>query len=285
MAIPIINDWAKYFSNPHEGMGSSYERIVLNDLLEETAQRNGVENVLESPSFGFTGISGINLLALADNGIAVALEDNDPQRLRLIEETWHDLYRPVNAVLNPDFRCLDYADQAFDMSFSFSALWFVPDLTVFLGELSRVTKKVIFLSVPNRTGLGYRLQFRDYSPEKYPDLKVGHIDGPSIISILSRKDWKLCRSGYFDCPPWPDIGMTKEDLLRKWLPFLPQSQEPAVKSDSGQKTVSILDYYNGKDPDFAGRMRKLQRFEKSVPVSFKKIWAHHFYMEFQRVGQ
>jgi hypothetical protein len=25
MAIPIFNDWEKYFANPHEGLGSSYK--------------------------------------------------------------------------------------------------------------------------------------------------------------------------------------------------------------------------------------------------------------------
>ena len=34
MAVPIINDWVKYYTNPDEGLGSSYERIVLNQLLD-----------------------------------------------------------------------------------------------------------------------------------------------------------------------------------------------------------------------------------------------------------
>ncbi|HPW25001.1 MAG TPA: hypothetical protein PLR70_04240, partial [Candidatus Syntrophosphaera thermopropionivorans] len=80
MAIPIINDWEKFFSNPYEGLGSSYERIVLNDLLFQTVNNYNVHNVLESPSFGFTGISGINLLNLADLGLNITLEDNDLHR-------------------------------------------------------------------------------------------------------------------------------------------------------------------------------------------------------------
>ena len=150
MAIPIINDWEKFFSNPYEGLGSSYERIILNDLLIQTVNNYNVHKVLESPSFGFTGVSGINLLYLADLGLDITLEDNDLHRLDLIERLWNKLEYKVNLVYNPEFTKLDYPDKSFDMSFSFSALWFVPDLAYFLKELSRVTRQVIFISVPNR---------------------------------------------------------------------------------------------------------------------------------------
>lgn len=282
MAIPIINAWEKYFSNPHEGLGSSYERIVLNDLLLRTAARYGAQSVLESPSFGFTGISGINLVALADAGLEVTLEDNDPRRLELIRDLWRTLDRPLKARHNPDFRRLDHPDGAFDMSFSFSALWFVPDLKAFLGEISRVTSRVIFISVPNREGLGYQLQLRDYSPAKYPDLKIGHIDPPSIVHLLSKLGWKLAESGCFDCPPWPDIGTTKEELLGKWLPegLLPKNL--ARPREKEGETISILSHYCGDDPGFEKRMRAYQWLEKLAPEAFKRRWAHHRRLVFER---
>ncbi|NLW18122.1 MAG: class I SAM-dependent methyltransferase [Candidatus Cloacimonetes bacterium] len=282
MAIPIIIDWEKYYQNPHEGLGSSYERVVLNDLILATAKKHGVKTALESPSFGFTGISGINLMALADSGVKVTLQDNDPRRLELIQQLWNRLERPLQTELNPDFRGLKHPDKAFDLSFSFSALWFVPDLKTFLAELSRVTAKVIFISVPNRSGLGYKLQLRDYSPQKYPELKLSHIDPASIISLLGKLGWKLESSGYFDCPPWPDIGMTKEEFLGKWLGIKPASK--AKESEKAQKYLSILSHYEGNDPDFEKRMRKLQWFEKIAPNPFKMIWAHHLRLVFSRRG-
>jgi len=278
MAIPIINDWEKFFSNPYEGLGSSYERIVLNDLLFQTVNNYNVHNVLESPSFGFTGISGINLLNLADLGLEVTLEDNDLHRLNLITELWKKLGHDLNPVYNPDFRKLNYPDKSFDMSFSFSALWFVPDLANFLKELSRVTSQVIFISVPNQNGLGFKMQIKDYTSEKYPQITLRNIDIPSIIHILKKLDWNLVDSGYFDCPPWPDIGMTKEELLKKWFPHFPFSK--IFKEQPDKEPFSILDYYSGKDPDFAERMHRYQWLEKTAPDSFKRVWAHHYYMIF-----
>ncbi|MDD5624957.1 MAG: methyltransferase domain-containing protein [Candidatus Cloacimonetes bacterium] len=278
MAIPIINDWEKFFSNPYEGLGSSYERIILNDLLFQTVNNYNVHKVLESPSFGFTGISGINLLNLAELGLDITLEDNDLHRLKLIENLWNKLGYKVNLVYNPEFIKLDYPDKSFDMSFSFSALWFVSDLANFLKELSRVTAQVIFISVPNRDGIGFKLQMKDYSPEKYPQIKLSYIDLSSIIYILKKFNWNLVDSGYFDCPPWPDIGMTKEELLKKWFPQLPITKIFKEKPD--EEPSSILDYYSGKDSDFAQRMHRYQWLEKTAPISFKKIWAHHYYMIF-----
>jgi len=282
MAIPIINDWEKYFTDNHEGLGSSYERVVINNLLKRTADRYGVKSVLESPSFGFTGISGINLLFLADLGIRVYLEDHDERRLELIGKLWGELGRPLQTAYNRDYRKLDYPDSSIDMYFSFSALWFAQDLPCFLREVSRVTDKVIFISVPNITGLGYKMQIKDYSPQKYPDLRLGNIDRKSIIFILSKLGWKLREAGWFDCPPWPDIGMAKEDLLAKWLPAALGSLIRKRGSAVRRAPLSILDHYAGKDPDFSARMMKHNWLEKFAPRVWKKYWAHHYHMVFDR---
>jgi len=282
MAITIINDWEKYFTDPHEGLGSSYERVVINNLLKRTADRYGVKSVLESPSFGFTGISGINLLFLADLGIRVYLEDHDERRLELIGKLWGELGRPLQTAYNRDYRKLDYPDSSIDMYFSFSALWFAQDLPCFLREVSRVTDKVIFISVPNITGLGYKMQIKDYSPQKYPDLRLGNIDRKSIIFILSKLGWKLREAGWFDCPPWPDIGMAKEDLLAKWLPAALGSLIRKRGSAVRRAPLSILDHYAGKDPDFSARMMKHNWLEKFAPRVWKKYWAHHYHMVFDR---
>ncbi len=283
MAIPIITDWEKYFEYPHEGMGSSYERIVLNRKLLQLAEKHGIATAIETPCFGFTGISGINLMALADKGIAISLEDDDPQRLELIEALWQRLGRHLQTRLNPGFRQLDYPDASFDLSFSFSALWFVDGLRDFMNELARITAKLIFISVPNRDGLGYKLQFRDYSPQRYPSLKPEQIDPPSIITLLVRAGWQLLEADYIDCPPWPDIGMAKEDFLQKWLPRRVLGMA-SFKTARQAHPLSILDFYTGEDPDFARRMLRHHWFERLAPPALKRRWAHHYYLLFRRVG-
>ncbi len=277
MAIPIINNWQSYFEHRNEGKGSSYERVILNDILMEIVQRYGVRTALESPSFGFTGLSGINLMYLAKEGVRVSLEDHDETRLMMIQDLWQEAGLPLQSAFNPDYKRLDYPDAAFDLGFCFSALWFCEDLASYLQELARVSRRCIFISVPNRMGLGYKSQLKDYTPEKYPFLRPAHIDPASVISILKREGWQLVQSSLFDCPPWPDIGMSKEDFLHQKLGIrLPQK----ASTEAATPPLCIMDYYLDKDPGFAMRMRRLSFVEKNAPEAFKRIWAHHYYMLF-----
>ena len=291
MAIPIINNWRNYFEHGDEGLGSSYERIILNNILLDLAKKYEIKSVLESPSFGFTGLSGINLVALAKEGIRVNLEDHDEQRIQMIKELWKSLDQSMEIRYNADYRVLDYPDQSFDLSFSFSALWFCQDLRSYLSELARVSKKCILISVPNRSGLGYKSQLQDYSPQRYPYLQISHIDSASFIYLLDKLGWSLIESRLFDCPLWPDIGMSKEDFLQKKLGIKLRVKErgggavvqrpPVQRARTEKEPLSILDYYRGKDEGFARRMLQYDLFERHETQGFKRIWAHHEYFLFE----
>ncbi len=283
MAVPIITDWEKYFSNPHEGLGSSYERIILNNLLYKVVDNYNINNALETPSFGFTGISGINLLSLAKKGVKITLEDHNLERLDLIKGLWAELNMELTAKLNGSYQVLDYPDKAFDLGYNFSALWFVKDLRQFLSELCRACSKAILLCVPNRNGIGYKMQIKDYSANKYPTLKPESLDPLTLKYLMQKQGWKLKAENYIDCPPWPDIGMTKELFLGK---ILGRSKQNCCSSEAkaSDDTVSILPYYQDADPDFADRMMRYSFVEQVAPNFFKKYWAHHYYLLFTPKG-
>jgi hypothetical protein len=279
VAIPIIKSWQDYYPVAHEGLGSSYERIILNSLLMLLYKAGKYESALEAPCFGFTGISGINLVALAQKGCQVLLEDHDPQRAGLIRKTWQQLDLPLQIRLNPGYSRLDYADKSVDFGFNFSALWFVQNLPEFIAEFCRVILKNILICVPNRDGIGFKGQLKGYSPEKYPDLHPEHIDPKSIVWLMQKQGWNLVKQGYIDCPPWPDIGMSKEDFIALKLG---RDRDAAVQQPKlVENPLSILPYYQGKDPGFAARMLRLYPFELLAPRAFKRIWAHHYYLLFQ----
>ncbi len=155
MAIPILKNWKRYFTNIDEGLGSSYERIVLNNKLETICKHFNISSVLEAPSFGFTGLSGINSMGLAKDGKKITLLDNDKERIELIEKVWEEMGISLKIEYSKELNSLPFADDSFDLSWNFSALWFVDDLSDFLKELTRVTSKAILLCVPNRSGMGY----------------------------------------------------------------------------------------------------------------------------------
>ncbi|MCF7794251.1 MAG: class I SAM-dependent methyltransferase [Candidatus Cloacimonetes bacterium] len=274
MAIPILKSWQNYFENPDEGLGSSYERIILNRKLDQICLTFGVQKVLEAPSFGFTGLSGINSMNLTKQGKKVSIVDNDKNRLEKIKKVWNDADLDIHAQFSKDFSKLPFSDKSFDLSWNFSALWFAKDLDLFLQEMIRTTRKVIMLCVPNRAGIGYLSQKFLGKDDLKKHLKEDFIIPRNFKRIMIKNNWDLLDSGYIDCPPWPDIGMPKEKFLKifglSWL----------IKSETDPKPLTIMDYYNDIDPDFADKMMQHSWFERSAPNFIKRFWAHHRYFIF-----
>jgi hypothetical protein len=277
MALPILRTWKNYFTNPHEGLGSSYERIVLNDLLGYLRTTYRIRTVLEAPIFGFTGLTGLNSVVLAQQGCDVTLLDNDPERASLVSELLSELRLTMKTLPVTSFTELKFPDRAFDFSWNFSSLWFVEHLDSFLAELSRVTTKAILICVPNQHGLGYKWQ---KAHADIPDGITFHEEfiNPDLIKQqLQQLNWQFIQEAYIDCPLWPDIGMNKESWFARYLPSLhhKQAAEPAPK-----QCISIMDYYQGKDPAFVAKMRQYAAFEDWAPIPFKKLWSHHHWMLF-----
>ncbi|MCD4818821.1 MAG: methyltransferase domain-containing protein [Candidatus Cloacimonetes bacterium] len=272
MAIPIINNWEQYFFNPDEGLGSSYERIIINNKLLQIAKLFNIKSVLEAPSFGFTGISGINSFALKQNSINVHLLDHNRSRIKLIKKTWQDLKENVDIDFTTDYMELSYPDKQFNLVWNFSALWFVDDLQIFLEEFTRICNKVVLICVPNQTGLGFLSQ--KYSGKKEMEkINIDNIAPSKIIKIMRSLNWTLLQQNYIDCPPWPDIGMPKEKFLR-------QFGLSKLISDKPKESISILDYYSMKNMQFPEQMMKYSWFERIAPDFIKQFWAHHKYLLF-----
>jgi hypothetical protein len=277
MALPILETWRDYFSNSHEGLGSSYERIILNDLLLKLLNTYKIKSVIEVPIFGFTGITGLNSVALFQNGCEVTLVDHDCERMENVNRMLANLNPEIKTQLVDSYNLLPFANDSFDMSWNFSALWFVEDLSVYMQELSRITRKIILICVPNQTGLGYRWQKANTDIPHNIVFDEKNIDIDKIKGLLHSLNWAFIGEDYIDCPLWPDIGMSKEKFLGKYLSSWKISQGNIKQP----KPVSILDYYKGIDPSFPNRMRKFSLLEKYAPSCFKKYWSHHHWLLFE----
>jgi hypothetical protein len=238
-----------------------------------------INSLLEAPSFGFTGLSGINSMGFAKAGIDVTIVDHDAERLELIKSVWDESGLALNSQCVENYRLLDFPDRSFDLSWNFSALWFTEDLLQFLSELDRVTSKIIVLAVPNRSGIGYLSQkyFGGEDLDKY--LKESNIMPKNFQPIMHSLGWKQVEWDFFDCPPWPDIGMAKEDFLKKIkLGFLVKEK----KIEETGKPLTILDYWQDKDIEFSAKMMKYYWLEKYAPSLFKTFWAHHKFYVYKR---
>jgi SAM-dependent methyltransferase len=277
MALPILESWKTYFDNHNEGLGSSYERVILNNLLLSLKVEYDITEVIEVPIFGFTGITGLNSLDLYSHGCNVTLIDQNPERVDKVRQIFEFMHQEVQVLTVNSYSTLPFKEKNFDMAWNFSALWFVEDLNLFLSELSRITRKIILLCVPNQSGLGYLWQ------KTHTDIPEGicfheeYINPILIKQIMNRIGWRFVREAYIDCPPWPDIGMSKEKFMRNLL----GKTETITKENNRVKPISIIDYYRGLDNGFPGRMLKYSILEKIAPLLFKKFWSHHKWMLFE----
>ncbi len=272
--VLIRSNWRHYFEDHHEGLGTTYERFILHRFFIELEARFALKSVLEAPLFGMTGVSGINSLWWAHHGIPVTLLDDHEERIRLVRDLWRNNGYDVEVVGVPSFRSLPFEDRTFDLSWNFAALWFVPELEPFLRELCRLTRKVIMICIPNPWGIGHMLRFAGKKAQ-CAGLYLDNLRPEVIIDTMERLGWRRLKQAYFDVPPWPDIAMKKEDLLKR-VGFGRSSPSQPCKP---AECLCILDYYNGTKPDMESDVLKLA-FLENAPEFVQRFWAHHICLQF-----
>jgi hypothetical protein len=274
MTTAINTTWKRYFEDPDEGLGTTYERFILHQCFERLYRKYSIQKVLEAPSFGMTGISGINSMWWATRGVDVTVMDDVQERLELTQKVWEETGLAADFFTTSDeYGSLSFMDKSFDLSWNFASLAFVSNMEQFLSELARVTRTIIFICVPNRLSLGYRWQNR--GSQGVVSLVSENMKPERILTIMDGLEWRADESGYLDAPPWPDIGMKKEDFLRKLgLRGLADKLE-----NRNHNPTCILDYYKGLKPNMDKEFKKYS-FLENLPNWLKRLWAHHRYSIF-----
>lgn len=275
-AFRLTENWKDFFRTRDEGLGTTYERFVLHAHFRRIKGRYGVDRVLEAPVFGMTGISGINSLWWAGHGAEVTLADHSRERLTLVKKIWHELSLDVHLVcVSSPCQSLPFEDAAFDMSWNFAALGPPVHVKALLPELARVTRKAVFICVPNRSNL--LGPFFNLLIERRPDFKTSPLSPRFIRELMRKANWSLEESGFLDVPPWPDIGMPKENLFNKI--GLRTYVRALQKGVARKNRLCSLDYYTGKDRAMKRRIKRYA-FLENGPAWLKRLWAHHHWQIF-----
>jgi len=276
--------WKHFLTDYNEGLGLVYERFVLNDFLLELKQAHSIETVIEAPLFGMAGVSGINSVALAQAGAQVTLVDDHAERLAAVERIWGELGLPARCVHHVDWARLPFPEDAFDLAWNWAALWHLPDGSSggreapadLLRELVRVSRRAVFVAMPNRVQVGYLLRkyvlerdFVDYVDESWAD--IGR-----VRRVLEEAGVRIVGQGVLDVPPWPDTVMPAAEVLKR-LGIRSQKLEGQFSGDAWQ--WSTMAYYLGEQPDLYDRVMRYAWLDRA-PISWriKAIWAHHRYV-------
>ena len=270
----ITATWQEYFRNRNEGLGTTYERFILHRYFERIKNRYEIQSLLEAPSFGMTGVSGINSLWWASGGARVTVIDNNRERIKLIKGIWEALsLKAVFIYEQREYEVFPFEDNSFDMGWNFAALSVVPRLEKFLNELTRVSRKAVFICIPNRLNISNRLWMA--SKKNQAVLNEQNMNLAKIKGIMLRLKWQVQEEGFFDVPPWPDIAMNKEDLLYS-VGF--KKIADRLKERDGN-AICIIDYFNGTKKEMKREILRYA-FLENAPLIFKKFWAHHHFLIF-----
>jgi SAM-dependent methyltransferase len=268
--------WRKYLTDYNEGLGLVYERLILNDYLDRLVSRHTIHTVLEAPIFGMAGVSGINSVRLAQRGCAVTLVDDHAERLQGIERIWGELNLRATFVHHTDFARLPFDDNSFDLTWEWAALWYLPNAEALLKELARVSRKLVFVAMPNRVQIGYLM--RKYLLERdfvnYVDETWANIQ--RIKQVLRDAHVTCIDEGVLDVPPWPDTVMPAAQVLQR---LGIRSKKLDAQFTGTSWNWSTMDYYLGRRPELKAQIDRYTFLERApIPWQIKAIWAHHRYV-------
>ena len=268
--------WKKYLTDYNEGLGLVYERFVLNDFLEDLAGKFGISSVLEAPLYGMAGVSGINSVILAQSGCQVTLADDNAERLAGVQRIWGEL--GLNAGFQPVSRwgTLPFEDESFDLAWEWAGLWYLDDPDGLLRELARVSRRVVFVAMPNRIQVGYLMRKYVLEPEFVQHVDEEWVNMRRIRSTLESAGVRIVQQGVLDVPPWPDTVMPASEVLRR-LGLRSKKLENRFSGDSWE--WNTMAYYLGEQPDLRERVMKYAFLDHvRLPWQLKTIWAHHRYL-------
>lgn len=268
--------WTRFLPDYDEGLGLVYERIVLNNYLERIASQYNVSAVLEAPIFGIAGVAGINSVVLAQRGCEVTLVDNDAERLDSVKRIWSQLKLGVRLNVDHNFTALPFDDHSFDLAWDWAALWYLCDPAALLRELVRVSRRLVFVAMPNRLQLGYLTRKYLFAREFVNYVDESWADMGRIKKVLRAAGTRIVDEGVLDVPPWPDTEMPAAQMLQR---LGIRSKRLGAPFSRERWSWSTMDYYLGKRPLLRAQIERYTFLERApLPWQVKALWAHHRYV-------
>jgi SAM-dependent methyltransferase len=278
----ILNQSQTANPNPYdEGLGTVYERFMLNRLFDKLLDSYSIREVLEVPFYGMTGLTGINSVHFANRGCRVTLVDTKRERIAEAGEMWSVLGSEKNCQIHccPDLSNLPFSDGQFELAWNFAALWHTDAPRALLSEMARVSSNLILIVVPNKKQVGYLLRKYVLDRDFFNKVDESWAGLDRVQSVLSSLHLSLVERGVVDVPPWPDTCMPVGEILAK---FRPGKSGPNLKSGK-RWNWDIVQYYLGADERLKERVEKLSFIENMpMPLQLKRLWAHHEYVLFSK---
>jgi len=262
------------------GLGTTYERVAVARLLARVAAEREIHTVLEGPTDGITGISGLNSVPLAQRGAHVELVLGGEEEVALARRAWDALGLSDRLTLRAaDGDSLGAGGRKFDLVWNFNSLPQVADPDALLGEMCEASSRYVMVFVSNTKNYGFPIH-RLHHKAAGEDWSHGDISGMNagrIATELSKRGFDVVEKLLVDTPWWPDIDSPIEEVAATFLPFLRKRLSGGTERlEHYTWTIDTLPYFDEERLErLMAEIEKHFVIERSNLPLLKLLFAHH----------
>jgi hypothetical protein len=271
------------------GLGTTYERVAVARLLAGLADRYTISKVLEGPTDGITGISGLNSVPLARAGASVDLVLGDPDEVALAERAWEVLGLSDRVAIRvADGDSLGVEPRSHDLVWNFNSLPQVVSADALLDEMCEASSRFVMVFVSNTWNYGFPIHRLHHKVAREPwshgDISV--MNTRAVAGKLADRGFKVVERLLVDTPWWPDIDSPIEEVAATFLPFLKRFVSGSKRLERYTWTIDTLPYFD--DERLARLLPDIEKhfaIENTRVTPLKIFFAHHRGVLARRMGE
>ena len=236
--------------NLDEGMGTAYERAVIDDYFRRLQAKYNVGTVLESPADGVTGVPGINSLEFARQGGSVWLANPSQRMLNSARSVWewHGLIDRVRFA-----RChadsLPFGDGAFDLVWNYCMFERFREPGPMLAEMKRVARRYVLIMTQNAHTPGAAVHglYHSVCGLEWDHGHREQMTFDALRTATGQQGLRILEEGTLDVPPWLDTwDMPLRVTLSQAAALIGRKWEWKLESENNSKSnSSLLSFLSG----------------------------------------
>jgi SAM-dependent methyltransferase len=257
-----------------EGIGTVYERVLIDEFLRRLQITHSIQNVLESPADGVTGVPGVMSLEFARNSGTVALTNPVPRMLDCARQAWErgEIADRVKLV-HCEVDATPFDDNSFDLVWNYCMFERFSDPSALVSEMKRVSRRYIMIMTQNSYNFGtpFHKIYHAMSGMEWDHGYNRQMTMAAIRRAVVDQGLQIEEEGEIDIPPWLDTwDMPLRGAMKQILAMVGKKWEWKIDSE----TVSSA---NGQ-PSSSKMINFFRGVELNLPQWFRRYQAHHLYV-------
>ena len=257
-----------------EGIGTVYERILIDEYLRQLQVARDIHTVLENPADGVTGVPGVMSLEFARNEGTVALTNPVQAMLDSARQVWEqrEMIDRVKLV-HCEVDATPFEDNSFDLVWNYCMFERFADPSTLVSEMKRISRRYVMIMTQNYYNFGtpFHKLYHAISGMEWDHGYESQMTMAAIRRALLDQGLRIEEESEIDIPPWMDTwDMPLRGALKQILASVGKKWE--WKIDSEKRSSGNRHASSSKIVQF------LREIELTLPQWFRRSQAHHLFI-------